>query len=358
VEAALMRRAGYEARVLPIEDGSYEDNPPTLLDFSARDLRWCQGNMQYWRLLALPGLPPMSRFQLAWAILMFLGVPAMTLMVALLPLKLLDGEDRAAFPAGLAAGVYLAYLLMYLAPKLAGVADVLLRPGGARAYGGAGRFLSGALTETAFSFLLGAVSTFRTTVFMAGLALGRSVVWNGQARDARGVPWATAARALWAPTLFGVAVCGALAWLSPVVLLWSLPLTLGYLAAIPFTVATASPAAASLFARLRLCAIPEELDPAPGDRDARERDARERDARAAPAMSAPLAAAVGRSLRIYHGDPSHRAALDRLYARFVRPGDLVLDVGAHVGDRSPPSGGSGPASWRWSPSRDRRARCG
>jgi membrane glycosyltransferase len=192
---------------------------------------------------------------------MFVGVPAMTLMVALLPFKLLDGEDRAGFPAGLAIGVYLAFLAMYLAPKLAGVADILLRPGGAKAYGGAGRFLGGALAEIVFSFMLGAVSTFRTTVFMAGLAVGRSVVWNGQARDARGVPWAVAARGLWAPTLFGIAVCGALAWLSPAVLLWSLPLTLGYLTAIPFTVATASSQAAALFARLRLCAIPEEFDP-------------------------------------------------------------------------------------------------
>src|SRR5690606_2670589 len=29
-EAVLMRRAGYEVRVLPLEDGSYEENPPTL----------------------------------------------------------------------------------------------------------------------------------------------------------------------------------------------------------------------------------------------------------------------------------------------------------------------------------------
>jgi FkbM family methyltransferase len=45
------------------------------------------------------------------------------------------------------------------------------------------------------------------------------------------------------------------------------------------------------------------------------------------------AAAVARSLRIYHGDPGQRAAMDALYARFVRPGDLVFDIGAHVGDR-------------------------
>ena len=42
---------------------------------------------------------------------------------------------------------------------------------------------------------------------------------------------------------------------------------------------------------------------------------------------------VARSLRIYYGDRARRAAMDRLYGAFVRPGDLVLDVGAHVGDR-------------------------
>jgi FkbM family methyltransferase len=41
---------------------------------------------------------------------------------------------------------------------------------------------------------------------------------------------------------------------------------------------------------------------------------------------------VLRSLRIYYGG-RNRAAMDRLYARFVRSGDLVFDVGAHVGDR-------------------------
>jgi FkbM family methyltransferase len=42
---------------------------------------------------------------------------------------------------------------------------------------------------------------------------------------------------------------------------------------------------------------------------------------------------VARSLRTYYGDGGRRAAMDRLYGQFVRPGDLVFDVGAHVGDR-------------------------
>jgi FkbM family methyltransferase len=40
-----------------------------------------------------------------------------------------------------------------------------------------------------------------------------------------------------------------------------------------------------------------------------------------------------RSLRIYYGGRSRAAAMDRLYGGFVRRGDLVFDVGAHVGDR-------------------------
>jgi membrane glycosyltransferase len=263
VEATLMRRAGYEVRVLPEENGSWEDNPPTLLEFSRRDLRWCQGNMQYLKLLGLPGLLAMSRFQLAWAILMFLGVPAMTLMIALVPLKFFDGEDLSTFPAGLAIGVYLTFLFMYLSPKLAGLADILLTRGGAGRYGGTARFLASAAIEIVFSFLIGAVTTFRITVFMIGLLFGRSVVWNGQARDAHGISWATAVEGLWGPVLFGCAVCGALAYLSPTVLLWSLPLTFGYLVAVPFAVATAAPALGEVLTRHRLCAIPEEFETPP-----------------------------------------------------------------------------------------------
>jgi FkbM family methyltransferase len=45
------------------------------------------------------------------------------------------------------------------------------------------------------------------------------------------------------------------------------------------------------------------------------------------------ARATVRSFRIYYGNRQRSAAMDRLYRRFVQPGDLVFDVGAHVGDR-------------------------
>ena len=42
---------------------------------------------------------------------------------------------------------------------------------------------------------------------------------------------------------------------------------------------------------------------------------------------------VMRSLGVYYGRKSRSAEKDRLYAQFVKAGDLVFDVGAHVGDR-------------------------
>ena len=42
---------------------------------------------------------------------------------------------------------------------------------------------------------------------------------------------------------------------------------------------------------------------------------------------------VMRSLGVYYGHRGRATAMDRLYAQFVKPGDLVFDVGAHVGDR-------------------------
>jgi FkbM family methyltransferase len=56
-------------------------------------------------------------------------------------------------------------------------------------------------------------------------------------------------------------------------------------------------------------------------------------------MSGPVAypkgtaRALSRSLRVYHGDAARNAAMDALYGRFLKPGDLAFDIGSHVGDR-------------------------
>lgn len=39
------------------------------------------------------------------------------------------------------------------------------------------------------------------------------------------------------------------------------------------------------------------------------------------------------SFLIYYGLPFHHQALTRVYAPFIKPGDLCFDIGAHLGDR-------------------------
>jgi membrane glycosyltransferase len=121
--------------------------------------------------------------------------------------------------------------------------------------------VAGAATELVYSFLLGAVSTFRVTIFMIGLVFGKTVSWNGQARDAHGIPWDVALQGLWPQLAFGSIVM-IVAWLgSPLLVLWGLVMTLGYVVAIPFGVLLADPRAGALLKRWKLCAIPEEFAP-------------------------------------------------------------------------------------------------
>ncbi len=47
----------------------------------------------------------------------------------------------------------------------------------------------------------------------------------------------------------------------------------------------------------------------------------------------PALSNLKRSLEVYYGDSARDEAMDRLYAKFLNPGDLAFDIGSHVGDR-------------------------
>jgi FkbM family methyltransferase len=55
--------------------------------------------------------------------------------------------------------------------------------------------------------------------------------------------------------------------------------------------------------------------------------------RVAALSNTPAFAPLQRSLAIYYGHAARDAAMDRLYGRFLKPGDLAFDIGSHVGDR-------------------------
>jgi membrane glycosyltransferase len=259
IEAALMRAAGYHVRVVPREDLGWEENPPTLLEFMRRDLRWCQGNMQYWRFLSLPNLRPVSRYQLILAILMFIGSPAWIGLLALATAALVLCDDPATIMRSDVGSVLLAWvLLMWFSPKIAGALDVLLAPEERRAFGGAGRFIANFIIETVYSIILCPILWIGHTIFLFGLLFNREISWMGQVRDDHAVSLRLALHDLWPQTLVGCLVSGLVLASQP----WALPYILllagGPALAVPFAMVTAWPAVGSLAARMGVGRLPEE----------------------------------------------------------------------------------------------------
>jgi membrane glycosyltransferase len=266
IEAVLMRRAGYEVRVLADEQLGWEENPPTLLEFIRRDIRWCQGNMQYWHFLMLPGLKFVSRYQLAFAILMFLGSPAWMLLLVLGTWGVARAEHPSDFVSpGSGLAVLILVLITWFAPKIATVIDVLTRPALRKAFGGGWRFLASVASETVFFVMLSPIMWFEHTVYLATLAFGTRVGWGGQARDDHSVPFALALRKLWPQTLLGWGSIITLALTAPAAIPVSLLISGGLAFAIPLCVLTANPRIGTALMHIGVGRLPEETLPSPLD---------------------------------------------------------------------------------------------
>jgi len=258
IEAVLMRRGGYDVRVVPVESESWEENPVTLIDYMQRDQRWCNGNMQYWSLLGMRGLPFVSRAQLIQAVMMYLASPAWMLMVAMAIYMTLT-EAAGGFNHQLAIWLFVAMMFMSLAPKIAGGVFVFFNSGEVARYGGRPRFLGAMLIEIVFSMLIAPIVAFRISLFLIGLLFGRKISWGGQSRDAYTVTFADALRNFWAPTAFGAIITGLLVIYAPSALPWALPVVTGLLVSIPLAIFSSSSTLGWLMARYRIAAVPEEL---------------------------------------------------------------------------------------------------
>ncbi len=258
LEAAYMRRGGYEVRVLPIETQSFEANPPTFPDFAKRDLRWCQGNMQYWRFLFEPGLKMLSRFQVLQAILMYVAPPAWIAATFAAAWKAMSASfDPTYLQLGLS--LFAAIFFMSIAPKLAGMLDVCLTRGAVRSYGGPFRFGFSALVEVVASMLMAPIIAVYVSVFLLGLPFGRCVTWSGQNREQLGVSWSSAFKSMGLQTVIGMTLAIGLLWGAGITaLLWTLPMVVGLCLSIPFTVFTASTSFGRWTTHFGLFAIPEE----------------------------------------------------------------------------------------------------
>ena len=203
-----------------------------------------------------------SRFQLGFAMLMFLGSPAWIGMLVVGTLAVAFAPTPADFidPAT-GSALMVIILVMWFAPKIATVLDVLTRPPLRRAFGDTLRFLASVVSETIFFILLSPIMWFSHTLFLAGLPFGKTVGWIGQVRDDHTVPWSAAWQQFWPHTLLGVACVALLAFTHPSAIPYALLIAGGPLLAVPLAVFTAMPWLGITLARIGLGRLPEETAP-------------------------------------------------------------------------------------------------
>jgi membrane glycosyltransferase len=253
VEAAMMRRAGYEVWLAPQLEGSWEQLPPNLLDELQRDRRWCQGNLQNAQLIAEPGWRPAHRVMFAVGALSYAMAP---LWLAFIAVGIVAGSMGATYGVALWALT----LLLLLAPRALGVAAVWLR-GEHADYGGRARLLLSAVIEMVVSALQAPVRMLAHTAFVLGTLTGIKLEWKSPPRDAQAIGWRDALRRIGMLAL----PAGLLALLAlPSDALSAphlVPLMAAMLLAVPLAVLTSHPGFGTALRRLRMLWVPEERRP-------------------------------------------------------------------------------------------------
>jgi membrane glycosyltransferase len=241
VEAALMRRAGWEVHLAEDLGGSYEETPPTVIEHLKRDRRWCQGNLQHWPLALARGFKPVTRFHFLHGIFSFLASPLLVLVLGLGFLKnltaapLTDGLFVDAVRAQIALLLFSFTMLLLLLPKVLAL-TLALRRGRAAEFGGTRKMIASALLEMTVSILIAPVFLFFHGKFVLFSLLGKKVEWHAQQRGCgEGSAWREAGKVFGLTTFFGAAAGALTWWLTPGYFLWLLPIMLGWLFAIPLT---------------------------------------------------------------------------------------------------------------------------
>ncbi len=268
VEAALMRRAGWEVHLANDLRGSYEETPPTVIEHLKRDRRWCQGNLQHWPLALARGFRPVTRFHFLHGIFSFVASPLLVVVLLLGfvknlgPAPLSDGLFADAARAQTALILFAFTMLLLLLPKFLAL-GLALKSGRAREFGGVAKMIGSAFAEILCSALIAPVFLYFHAKFVLFSLLGKKVEWHAQQRGCEeGLAWREAREVFGLTTLLGIFVSISTGWLTPGYFFWLLPIMLGWLLAIPLTALLGNRELGRAAQRLGFFLVPSELHPA------------------------------------------------------------------------------------------------
>ena len=276
VEAALIQRAGWLAWMIPELKGSYEECPSSIIDFAARDRRWCQGNLQHLRILFSKHFNPVSRLHFTMGIMSYLSSPLWCLFMMMgiafalwryfFPPSYFD-VSKTLFPSwptfdsvGIIFLLVLSLAMLFL-PKILGVIIVLLRYPKKSDFGGKVSLIISMVAEMLFSALIAPIMMLFQSKFVVDILLGVDTGWNAQDRGENGTPWAEAVKRHIVHTIIGVAVTVTVFLFANNLFFWILPITVGMMLSIPISVISSQVKVGKAAKKMKLFLIPEELKP-------------------------------------------------------------------------------------------------
>ncbi|MDP9933022.1 glucans biosynthesis glucosyltransferase MdoH [Variovorax paradoxus] len=260
VEAALMRRAGYNVWLCADLVGSYEQQPPDLLAELQRDRRWCQGNLQNARLMAEPGIHPVHRAMFVTGTMAYVSAPLWLAFLTLGTALWLSGSSLisswSVLPAEL-AGLWVWTLCLLFLPRVLGIAAVLMR-GEQRQYGGLWGLVKSSMLESGLAIVQAPVRMLAHSLFVLVALTGIKLDWKSPPREAAAVPWKVAVSQLAPMSVVVGALALGVAMIDPSALIWLMPVGLPLLLAIPLTVLTSQIALGTSLRDRGFLLIPEE----------------------------------------------------------------------------------------------------
>ena len=243
VEAALMRRAGYEVWIAYDEPGSYEEGPPNLSDMLKRDRRWCAGNLQHFWFLFARGIELGSRLQIWIGLMAYLCSPLWLAFLvagsvsAYFRSRILVYSDPetigAANPTAVQTLFFMTLALLFV-PRILGI---IISLGRAKEFGGAFPLLIGAVLENVLSILLAPVLMIFHSLFVVMTVFGIQIKWTTQNRSDTGLTfghclgmygWMSVLGAV-TETLALTCLGSAAWWLTPIFVGWMLAPVLAWM---------------------------------------------------------------------------------------------------------------------------------
>ena len=273
VEAALIRRGGWSAWLLPELKGSFEECPPTMIDFAIRDRRWCQGNMQHIKVLISKGLHPVSRVHFTIGIMSYLSSP---IWLCFLLVGLMTALGREIFPPTYfpqsytlfpewpifdkigTIALFILSMFMLIFPKFLGLI-IYLKENKANEIGGIFGAIKSVLAEIVFSALSAPIMMMFQSKFVFDIFAGIDAGWNTQNREDSGTPFKQVVERHFWHTILGIATTIIVWNYAHALFWWMLPITVGLMLSIPISMFSSRESNGIAARKHKFFVIPEEV---------------------------------------------------------------------------------------------------